>query len=115
MIYGFIGQHGQDEAHEDEALLQARTAPDDGCPYSVIVADNMIADLIDRIPKQPHDPIDRVRYMACHELKRRRDIYPEPRDRIPVLIAYHGEFPEVVRDKKRDDKDDDVPIGTDRR
>ena len=108
MIYGFIGQDGEDEAHEDEALLQARTAPDDRGPHSVIVADDMIADLIDRIPKQPHNPIDRVRHMACHELKRRRDIYPEPRDRIPVLIAYHRPFPGIVSDQKRDDKDNNI-------
>ncbi len=49
--------------------------------------------------------------MTGHELKRRRDIVPEPRDDIAVLIAGERPFPSIVGNEKRDHEDDYILIG----
>jgi hypothetical protein len=49
--------------------------------------------------------------MTTHELERRRYVQAKPRNNVPVLVAYHGKFPEVIRGKERHHKNDDIRVG----
>ena len=92
-----FGNHRQDQAHPDKALLESRTSPNDRCAGSALKTDGMFADHIDRVTEETDEPIDDLRYMAGHELKRRRDVQLEPRYHLAVFITGKSELPEVVR------------------
>ena len=98
-------------ALEDARLFEAGATPDDRCPATGLKTDRVLPHFRHRIPYQRQQPIDRVRDMARHELKRSRDIPSEPGHHLPVFIPHHRELPEIVRDKQRDHKNNHVHIG----
>jgi len=68
-----------------------------------------------RIAEEGYQPIDDRRYMACHPLERGGHIHPEPSHHLSVLIARDRPFPEIIGNKERYHKNDNVAIWSDDR
>ena len=103
--------YGEDEAEPDEHLLESGAAPDNGSSRTALKTDRLRACHISRVAYEGDEPIDGRGDMTRHPLERGCEIETEPGDLVTVLIADHGKFPEIVRHKQRDHKDDYVAVG----
>ena len=102
--------HGEDEAHPDEHLLEARAAPDDRGAGACLKADAVIPHHIGRVAEKGHQPKDDRSDMTRHKLERCRHVDSEPRHHVAVLVTYHREFPEIVRHEKRHHEDEHIEV-----
>ena len=89
--------YGKHQTGPDEHLFESRTAPDDRCTGTRFETNGILSHHKYRVSEKGYKPIDGGCDVSGHEYKGCRDIQTEPCHHLSVLIADHGELPEIVR------------------